>query len=162
MSAQRNDTDERLTGLSPVGSVYRGDVSMLAAAFRSPGAIARTVLAVIRLINGATALLAPELLARRGLAVDPEVSPGLVYALRLFGVRTVLIGLQLVSRDPAVRSRAVDIAPLIHASDVGAAVAAGMGGQVPRRAAVKATAISTVNVLLSLVALREQRAAHRG
>jgi hypothetical protein len=134
---------------------------MLNAATRRPGELARIVLSGIRIVNGGAALLAPRILARRGLGVDAEASPGLIYALRLFGVRTVLIGADLFARDPAVRRQAVDAAPLIHASDVATAVMAGLGGQVPRRAAVKAASISTVNVLLSLVAWREQHACRR-
>jgi hypothetical protein len=52
---------------------------------------ARITLAGIRLFNGVAALFVPTTLARR-LGVDPEANPAALYALPLFGVRTVLIG----------------------------------------------------------------------
>jgi hypothetical protein len=60
--------------------------------------LARITLAGIRLFDGVAALLVPVPLARR-LGVDPDANPSALYALRLFGVRTVLIGAQLLLRD---------------------------------------------------------------
>lgn len=53
-----------------------------------------------------------------------------------------------------VRGRAVDGALLIHDSDAASAIAAGVRGDLPRRAAVLATAISGVNVVLAALAPR--------
>jgi hypothetical protein len=85
---------------------------------------ARITLAGIRLFNGVAALFVPATLARR-LGVDPEANPA---ALRLFGVRTVIIGAQLLLRDSGVRAHSLRVAPVIHALDVTAALFARLTG----------------------------------
>jgi hypothetical protein len=112
---------------------------------------ARITLAGIRLFNGVAALFVPTTLARR-LGVDPEANPAALYALRLFGVRTVLIGAQLLLRDGGVRAHSLRVAPVIHALDATAALVAGNRGQLPRRAATTAAVISTVNTVLAVIA----------
>jgi hypothetical protein len=114
---------------------------------------ARITLAGIRLFNGVAALFAPATLARR-LGVDPDANPAALYALRLFGVRTVLIGAQLLLRDGGVRAHSLRVAPTIHALDATAALIAGERGQLPRPAATTAAIISTVNTVLAIVALK--------
>jgi hypothetical protein len=114
---------------------------------------ARITLAGIRLFNGVAALFAPATLARQ-LGVDPAANPAALYALRLFGVRTVLIGAQLLLRDGGVRAHSLRVAPAIHALDASAALIAGERGQLPRRAATTAAIISTVNTVLAMVALK--------
>jgi hypothetical protein len=112
---------------------------------------ARVTLAVIRLFNGVAALFVPATLARR-LGVDPLANPAALYALRLFGVRTVLIGAQLLLRDGGLRAHSLRVAPVVHALDASAALIAGDRGQLPRRAATTAALISTVNTVLAVVA----------
>ena len=112
---------------------------------------ARIALASIRLFNGAAALFAPATLARR-LGVDPEANRAALYVLRMFGVRTVLIGAQLLLRDESVRSHSLRVAPVIHAVDAAAALIAGDRGHLPRRVATTAALISTVNTVLAVVA----------
>jgi len=112
---------------------------------------ARKLLAGIRFVNGAAALVAPGFLARR-LGVDPEVDRGVTYVLQLFGVRTILIAVELVAQDPELRARAVDAAVAVHVSDTMAAIFAGLSGRLPRRGALMATAISSVNVVLAVLA----------
>jgi hypothetical protein len=85
---------------------------------------ARITLAGIRLFNGVAALFVPATLARR-LGVDPEANPAV---LRLFGVRTVIIGAQLLLRDSGVRAHSLRVAPVIHALDVTAALIARLTG----------------------------------
>jgi hypothetical protein len=114
---------------------------------------ARVTLAGIRLFNGVAALFVPATLARR-LRVDPDANPAALYALRLFGVRTVLIGAQLLLRDGGVRAHSLRVAPAVHALDATAAMIAGDRGQLPRRAATTAALISTVNTVLAIVAQR--------
>ena len=65
--------------------------------------IARTALGAIRIVNGALALLAPRWLARR-LGAEPDAERSVVYALRLFGIRTVLLGADLWRRDDQAAS----------------------------------------------------------
>jgi len=112
---------------------------------------ARVALAGIRLFNGVAALFVPATLARR-LGVDPDANPAALYALRLFGVRTVLIGAQLLLRDGRVRAHSLGVAPVIHALDATAALIAGYRGQLTRRAATTAAVISTVNTVLAVIA----------
>jgi hypothetical protein len=81
-----------------------------------------------------------------------------VYALRLFGIRTVIVGAELLARPSAHRHRAVRLAPLIHASDTAAAYLAGRHGHLPPRAARTAVAVSGVNTVLALVAQTAQTA----
>ena len=114
---------------------------------------ARITLAGIRLFNGVAALFVPATLARQ-LGVDPAANPAALYALRLFGVRTVLIGAQLLLRDDEVRAHSLRVAPAIHALDASAALIAGERGQLPRRAATTAAIISTVNTVLAILALK--------
>ncbi len=119
---------------------------------------ARITLAGIRLFNGVAALFVPATLARQ-LGVDPAANPAALYALRLFGVRTVLIGAQLLLRDSGLRAHSLRVAPVIHAVDATAALVAGDRGQLPRRAATTAALISTVNTGLAVVA--QKRGAKR-
>src|SRR5262249_62126039 len=65
---------------------------------------ARIALASTRLVNGVLALLAPEVMLRRfeaGQGADPGAGkdPGrvAVYPLRMFGIRTVVLGGQLLA-----------------------------------------------------------------
>ena len=90
----------------------------------------------------------------RQAGVDPAANPAAPYVLRLFGVRTVLIGVELLRSSGADRRHALDRGVLIHASDTCAAALAGRAGQLPPGAARKAVAISAVNTLLALVARR--------
>jgi hypothetical protein len=115
--------------------------------------VARVALGGVRLANGTAALLAPEVFAKR-VGVDPEQNKPALYVMRLFGVRTMLLGLDLLRRNGPVRERAVRVAPLVHMSDTAAAALAGATGQLPRKAAIVATAISGANVVLALVARR--------
>jgi hypothetical protein len=110
---------------------------------------ARRLVAAIRIVNGTLGLLAPARLAAR-LGADPAESPALLYALRMFGVRTIVIGRDLWRGDPG----AVRAAPLIHASDTVAAALAAASGRVPRRTAALITAISALNTLLALASRR--------
>ena len=112
---------------------------------------ARVSLAGIRILNGGIALIAPKLMARR-LGVDPTANPAMLYALRMFGVRTVVIGAQLLLPDGPVRAQAVRTAPVIHASDATAAALAARTGRLPGRMGLTTTLISTVNTVLALMA----------
>ena len=112
---------------------------------------ARITLSAIRLFNGTAALFAPAALLRR-LRVDPEANPAALYAFRMFGVRTVLIGAQLLLRNGGLRAHSLRVAPVIHVLDAAAAMIAGAQRQLPRRAATTAALISTVNTVLAVVA----------
>ena len=73
---------------------------------------ARIALATIRLVNGALALLAPGVMLRRleaGQQTDPATGADpdrvAVYPLRMFGIRTVVLGLQRGPRSSGAAAR---------------------------------------------------------
>ena len=112
---------------------------------------ARYVLGAVRLFNGAATLFATRPFGKR-LGVDPDTSPAAVYALRLFGIRTIYVGGELLFARGDHLRHALTVAPVIHVSDTVSAILAGKGGQLPKKAARTAAIISSVNVLLSLLA----------
>jgi len=117
---------------------------------------ARIALAAIRLFNGGTALAAPGVFAART-GVPASMEGAVLYPWRMFGIRTLLIGGDLLTRDEQIRRHALRVAVLVHASDTAAAFAALRSGQVPRRTGITATSISALNTVLALVARRELR-----
>ena len=112
---------------------------------------ARVLLAAVRIANGAAGLVAPHLLARR---LAAGAAPTAHYPFRLFGVRTVIMGAELLAQDPHVRARAVQVALPIHALDTLSAAVGGLRGELPRRPAVLLTLLSGTNTLLALLARR--------
>ena len=117
-------------------------------------AVPRKVLAGIRIVNGTLGLVAPELLLRR-LGADLSRDRSGIYPFRMFGIRTILIGADLLVLQGEQRRRATRFAVLIHASDTVAAATAGLRGDLPRKAAVMTTAISAGNTVLAILANRE-------
>ncbi len=112
---------------------------------------ARYALGAIRLTNGTIALVAPKRLVKT-FGADPETNGAAVYALRLFGVRTVCLGLVLLIAEGPVLEDAVRYALPIHATDTMSAVVAGLTGQLPRRAAVTGAVVSAFNTALAAAA----------
>lgn len=112
---------------------------------------AHFLLAAIRFINGAMALFVPRALAQR-LDVDADNSPALLYFQRMFGIRTILIALDLVTGSEEERRRALRRAPMIHACDATGAALAGVRGNLAPRPARLTVIISLVNLLLALIA----------
>ncbi|MGR6967792.1 hypothetical protein ACU610_25355 [Geodermatophilus sp. URMC 61] len=118
--------------------------------------LARVLLAGVRLTMGTAGLLAPGLVIRR-LDIDPATQPGMRYPLRMFGIRTVLIGAELLTPDAPRRWHAEQLAPVVHGSDTVSAFLAWRRGDLPRRAGAMATAISAVNLVLALANLGARR-----
>jgi len=108
-------------------------------------------LAGIRIVNGSAAVVAPALLARN-LGVRRDDNQAVEYVFRMFGIRTVVIGVQLLLPEGELRRASVRTAPIIHASDTAAAALAGITRQIPARAALIATSISALNTALALAA----------
>lgn len=109
---------------------------------------ARWLLGGIRLVNGVIALFTPKIIIGRfGDANDVPVAR---YALRMFGVRTILVALDLFMSGPH-QKRAIRLAPIIHASDTVAAVLVARSGKVATKTAVLIVAISAFNTLLTLL-----------
>jgi hypothetical protein len=113
--------------------------------------LARTALGLIRILNGALGLFAPRVLIGR---IDDRQPPSAaaVYAFRLFGVRTILIGRDLLVRRGEALDRALEAAPLIHASDTVTAALITVTGQVDRRRGGTLIGISALNTVLALLA----------
>jgi len=114
---------------------------------------ARMLLAAIRILNGVLALVAPQVLARR-VGIDPDRSSASLYFMRMFGVRTIFIGADLLLKKGDARAETVRTAAFIHGSDTLSAALAALSGQLPRGAGLMITAISAVNTGLALYARR--------
>ena len=118
--------------------------------------LARITLAGVRLFNGGAALAAPGPFVRR-LGTEADANGPGVHISRMFGIRTVLIAIDLLSRDPEVRSHALRVALLVHVSDTISAAASGISKQMPPRAAALATGVSAANVVLAAIASADAR-----
>jgi hypothetical protein len=118
---------------------------------------ARVALATIRTVNGLAALLTPKKMLRR-LGVDPEANGAAVYALRMFGIRTIILGVELLVAKGERLDEALRTAPLIHASDAVSAFITVVRKELPRRSAVLVTIISSVNTCLAFLARRRDAA----
>lgn len=114
------------------------------------GRVPQRILAGIRLVNGGLALFAPEVLAGR-LGVGLATSPGLGYAFRLFGVRTILLGVELWRAPLEPGNPVIRQALLVHAADTAAATVVYRRHELPPRAARTTIAISAVNTVLAIV-----------
>jgi hypothetical protein len=112
---------------------------------------ARIALGLIRLVNGTLALVAPQFLARN-IGIDPDATPGALYVFRMFGIRTILIAVELLFATGQRRAHAVSQAPIIHASDTIAAAIAAASGRLPGKSGLTITLISAVNTALALYA----------
>jgi hypothetical protein len=122
------------------------------------GTFPRVTLGLVRLVNGVLGLAVPHVLIKRIDPAEPP-SPAAVYAFRLFGIRTILIGRDLLRPPGAQRTRAVDEAPLIHASDTATATLLTVTGRVPLRSGLPLVVISGLNTVLAVAARRAARPA---
>jgi hypothetical protein len=112
---------------------------------------ARYVLAAIRIGNGLLALVAPSLIIKR-FGTDPEKDAAAIYGLRLFGVRTVLIGADLITERGQPLQHTISQAVVIHASDTVTAATLGTSGRLRPQMAVPITLISALNTALAIAA----------
>jgi hypothetical protein len=112
------------------------------------------ILAVVRIVNGTLGLLAPQVLLRR-LTTDEQAARAGKYPFRMFGIRTILLGVELLAADDASRRRLTRLAILIHASDTVSALVSGIRGDLPRKAAVTTVLISSANTTLAVLAARD-------
>ena len=117
---------------------------------------ARVALACIRLVNGAGATLVPVQMSKR-LGVDATKTPEVLYPLRMFGIRTLLLGGDLLLRRGRGLELSLRVSPYVHAGDAASAAFAGYSGHLPRKAAATGTTISLVNLLLALRARKSYR-----
>lgn len=109
---------------------------------------ARLALATIRLVNGTLALVAPNALLRR-LGADPNVNKVAIYPMRMFGIRTVVLGVQLLIDAPSPEADRFGV--VIHATDAATAITAGVRRELPPRVAAMTSMISLINTGLAVI-----------
>lgn len=125
--------------------------------------VARKALGLVRLTFGSIALAAPHILIHRISSpnsedvsrADPDETAA-KYAFRLFGVRTVIIGLELLLLKGAPLDRAANLAPVIHGSDTVAAILAARSGRLSARTGLMLVSVSALNTALSFLARRRK------
>ncbi|HEX5369551.1 MAG TPA: hypothetical protein VFY10_09080 [Dehalococcoidia bacterium] len=115
---------------------------------------ARLLLAGIRLINGAIGLFAPQIIMGRFRDEEHADTPVATYALRMFGIRTILSALDLVRGDDDVREHAQQLAPIMHASDLCTAFLIAKSGRVKTKTGLMIVSISALNTLLALISAK--------
>ena len=119
----------------------------------SIGKAARYALAGIRVINGALALIAPDVIIGR-FGEQPASDNAARYGLRMFGIRTVVLGVDLLALRGKPLRRALGQAVIIHGTDTVTAALLGVSGHVKPRTAVPLTLISMTNTALAITAYR--------
>jgi hypothetical protein len=120
------------------------------------GRIARYALAGIRIVNGSVALIAPSVIIRR-FGESPASDNAAVYGLRMFGIRTVVIGVDLLALADAPLRRALGQAVIIHACDTATAASLALSGRVRRPWSIALTLISAANTGLAVTAYLAER-----
>ena len=125
------------------------------------GTGARYALGVIRIVNGAIGLAAPAVIMRRFGENSPASNPAATYGLRLFGIRTVLIGVDLLRMQGRELDHALRAAPIIHASDTATVLALKQSKQLSPELARPLALISGTNTVLALTAFLASRRSRR-
>jgi hypothetical protein len=123
------------------------------------GTAARYALGGIRILNGALGLFAPEFIIRRFGDEKPDSNPAAIYGLRLFGIRTILIGLDLILLRRPELDRATRAAVLIHGSDTATVLMLTQRGQLPADRTRPLLLISGLNTVLAVVTATASRRA---
>jgi hypothetical protein len=113
---------------------------------------ARYALGGIRVFNGTLGLLAPRVIIRRFGDSRPESNSAAIYGLRLFGVRTVFLGVDLFRLRGAELDRALRSAVVIHGSDTATVLSLWRHRQLPPAVARPLALISGINTVLALTA----------
>jgi hypothetical protein len=125
------------------------------------GNAARFTLGGVRVIVGTMGLLAPAMIINRFGDSNPAGNTAAVYGLRLFGVRTVVIGADLLRRHGPVLDRALKVAPLIHATDTVTVLSLVRTKQLSPERARPLLLISGLNTALALTAQLSLRRGRR-
>jgi hypothetical protein len=92
-----------------------------------------------------------------GPAASPGADPGrvAVYPLRMFGIRTVVLGIQLLASGAGPDGGSVrqqgQAGVVIHAADAASAISAGLRRQLPARVSAAAAGISMTNTALAWI-----------
>jgi len=121
------------------------------------GTIARYALGSVRLVAGSAGLFAPAMIISRFGDDAPNSNPAAIYGLRLFGIRTVLIGADLFRLEGRELDRALRAAPLIHASDTVTVLALMQNKQLSPERARPLALVSGANTLFAVIAYLASR-----
>ena len=116
------------------------------------GTTARYALGGVRIIAGTTGLLAPAMIISRFGDGNPAANPAAIYGLRLFGIRTVFLGVDLIRLHGRDLDRALRAAPIIHASDTATVLALQRNKQLSPERARPLLLISGLNTVLAVTA----------
>ena len=116
------------------------------------GTTARIALGGVRIAAGATGLLAPAMIINRFGDDDPRANPAAIYGLRLCGIRTILIGADLIRLHGRDLDHALRVAPLIHASDTATVLTLQRNKQLSPERARPLLLISGLNTVLAVTA----------
>jgi hypothetical protein len=114
--------------------------------------VTRYALGGIRIVNGTLGLLAPAAIQKRLGDAAPDRNAAAIYGLRLFGIRTVVIGADLLLLRGDALSHAVRSAPIIHASDTATVLALQRRKQLVPELARPLALISGLNTALAVTA----------
>ena len=125
------------------------------------GRTARFALGGVRILAGGTGLLAPAMIINRFGEGNPSDNPAAIYGLRLFGIRTILIGLDLIRLRGRDLDRALRVAPLIHASDTATVLTLQRHKQLSPERARPLALISGLNTVLAVTAYLAGRKGRR-
>jgi hypothetical protein len=123
------------------------------------GTGARYALGVVRIVNGALGLFAPALIIGRFGGDAPAGNAAAIYGLRLFGIRTVLIGADLLRRHGSELEHALRAAPIIHASDTATVLALRRSKRLSPELARPLLLVSGTNTALAVTAFLSSRRA---
>jgi len=118
------------------------------------GDVTRTTLACVRIFNGALGLFAAGRMAK-SLGGELGDDRRFVYPARMFGIRTLVLGVDLLmlkADDPSAQ-RVLRQAVLIHGTDTAAALYAARRRELPAEAAKLTVLISAVNTGLAVISL---------
>jgi hypothetical protein len=116
------------------------------------GTTARIALGGVRIVAGTAGLLAPAMIINRFGDANPSANPAAIYGLRLFGIRTVLIGADLIRLHGRDLDRALWAAPIIHASDTATVLTLQRRKQLSPERARPLALISGLNTVLAVIA----------
>ena len=126
-------------------------------AIQTLGTVARFTLGGVRILAGGTGLLAPTMIISRFGDGNPAANPAAIYGLRLFGIRTVLIGVDLFRLHGRDLDHALRVAPLIHASDTATVLTLQRTKQLSPEGARPLALISGLNTVLAVTAYLASR-----
>jgi hypothetical protein len=125
------------------------------------GNTARYALGGIRIIAGTAGLLTPAMIISRFGDSNPAANPAAIYGLRLFGIRTVLIGADLFRLKGRDLDRALRVAPIIHASDTATVLTLQRHEQLSPERARPLVLLSGLNTVLAVTAYLAARRSRR-